>query len=235
METGSYFKLRGIDPDQYFKFEVPFWFISRISKISKNAKFLDFGSGYGQWIHSLRSHGYTNLYAADIEPDALDFLNESKINTIDLRNGFDAISNLKNSFDVIFTSHVLEHISKDEVVQVLKHLRDLLKSDGELYIAVPNAQAFTNTYWAYEDFTHHTMYTYGSLRYILQQAGFTSIEIIDKDALEGSKALIKLFRSFFQKLFYLRYQFWKKILGSPTHINGEESFCWEIKVRVRKT
>ncbi len=52
---------------------------------------------------------------------------------------------------------------------------------------MPNAQSHTGCYWAYEDFTHNTLFTAGSLLYVLKMAGFAHIEIIDKDALVGVK------------------------------------------------
>lgn len=41
---------------------------------------------------------------------------------------------------------------------------------------MPNAQSNTDCYWAYEDFTHYTLFIAGSLLYVLREAGFTNIE-----------------------------------------------------------
>ena len=37
-------------------------------------------------------------------------------------------------------------------------------------------QLNTDCYWAYEDFTHYTLFIAGSLLYVLREAGFTNIE-----------------------------------------------------------
>ena len=44
----------------------------------------------------------------------------------------------KNSIDLIYASHILEHITRIEYTGVLTRWYDLLKSDGTLRIAVPD-------------------------------------------------------------------------------------------------
>jgi hypothetical protein len=114
---------------------------------------------------------------------------------------------------------------------VLTKLRGLLSADGSLLVAVPNAQAYTGCYWAYEDFTHHTLYTYGSLLYILRAAGFSGMELLDRHAVAGSKMFRRSVRLAFGALYRVNYSFWKKILGSPTHISSVDVFTYELKVR----
>lgn len=81
-------------------------------------------------------------------------------------------------------SHVLEHLPKDMIIPVLQKIRDsLLNKDGELCIMVPNAMSNTNCYWAYEDFTHNTLFTPGSLLFVLREAGFSDITFLDPDGL----------------------------------------------------
>lgn len=44
----------------------------------------------------------------------------------------------RGSFDLIYASHVLEHVQRHTVVATLSHWRDLLKDGGVLRLAVPN-------------------------------------------------------------------------------------------------
>ncbi|MGC9101323.1 MAG: hypothetical protein ACP5HC_08750 [Caldisericum sp.] len=40
---------------------------------------------------------------------------------------------------------------------------------------VRNVQSNTGAYWAYEDFSHFTLFTSGSIYYVLKMAGFDEI------------------------------------------------------------
>ena len=61
--------------------------------------------------------------------------------------------------DVIIMSHVLEHFPKDNIIPTLKKAYNILNPNGKLIVSVPNAQSNTGSYWAYEDFTHSTLFT----------------------------------------------------------------------------
>lgn len=52
----------------------------------------------------------------------------------------------RGTFDLIYASHVLEHVQRNAVIATLSHWRDLLKEGGVLRIAVPNFKAVCRRY-----------------------------------------------------------------------------------------
>jgi len=62
---------------------------------------------------------------------------------------------------------------------------------------VPNAQSPVGCYWAYEDFTHTTLFTAGSLYYVLKMAGFKEITFVDPLCIEGLPLWKKMVRKTF--------------------------------------
>lgn len=54
----------------------------------------------------------------------------------------------KDSFDLIYASHVLEHVHRRAVGATLHHWVELLKPGGVLRLAVPNFAAVCNRYMA---------------------------------------------------------------------------------------
>ena len=52
----------------------------------------------------------------------------------------------KNSVDVIYASHVLEHVGRWEYTAVLQRWFDLLKSGGVLRLAIPDFEAIAKYY-----------------------------------------------------------------------------------------
>ena len=57
-----------------------------------------------------------------------------------------AIPYPQESFDLIYSGHVLEHINRNVTLSALTHWRSLLKPGGILRLAVPNFQAIVDHY-----------------------------------------------------------------------------------------
>jgi len=57
----------------------------------------------------------------------------------------------RESFDLIYASHILEHFNKNLVLAALTHWRDLLKDGGILRLAVPDFEAIVAHYIHYHD------------------------------------------------------------------------------------
>jgi len=73
--------------------------------------------------------------------------------TVDISKGADICWDLSlpfplkdNIIDKIYTSHLLEHFHYQELLQLLKELKRILKSGRELSICVPDAKIFVNAY-----------------------------------------------------------------------------------------
>lgn len=146
------------------------------------------------------------------------------------------LGNLKNpfeqKFDVIILSHIIEHIPKSEIISTLAFIKnEFLVKNGKLLIAVPNAQSNTDCYWAYEDWTHTTLFTSGSIYYVLKAAGFEKIKFLDIDCTLGSSKIKSIIRKFFLKVYKINKNFWNKITCSAYHQPSPQIFSYEIKVK----
>lgn len=109
-----YYKIRAkIALEKYFK------------KIPKNSKVLEFGVGLGQNIFYLK-----NAIGYDISKFSLDFCHKKGIQ---ITNNLNELKN--KDFDVVFCSHVLEHL--DHPINSLKLMKQKLKSGGKLILILP--------------------------------------------------------------------------------------------------
>ncbi len=229
-QQNSYFEYRNIDSLFYENTNVPVWIQEEIK--DKHLSVLDYGCGFGQILNALKNSNHLNVYGVDIEKKAIEHclsnnLNVKELDLNDLNNPFDF------KFDAIILSHIIEHIPKDEIINTLSFIKnEFLSENGKLLIAVPNAQSNTNAYWAYEDWTHTTLFTSGSLYYVLKAAGFKTIEFLDIDCTLGSKSIIKRFiRKFLLRLYIGNKNFWNKITGSSYHKPSPQIFSYEIKCK----
>jgi predicted TPR repeat methyltransferase len=229
----SYFELRQVSPATYADYAIPSWIQRQLDTVDKEARILDFGCGFGQLIQGLKAHGYPRVEGADVEVAALMHCEANGHTVHDVSAGDTFFHSNREQFDLIVTQHVLEHIPKIDVVSTVAHLRSLLRPMGRLIVAVPNAQAFTGAYWAYEDFTHQTLYTSGSIYYVLKAAGFHDIQFLDIDCTAGLGPIKTVLRRSLRKLFSTYYHLMCRLLVSPTHDPSPNIFSYEIKVVAR--
>ncbi len=226
----NYFGDRNISPASYSDYKIPLH-LKHVLPEDKGKLIFDFGCGFGQVLRALVDDGYSNVVGYDIEPNAIAYCQSNGLTMLDGTQS--ALETLSAKYDFIIISHVLEHLPKPEIIPLLIKIRGLLAPGGEVYIAVPNAQSNTGAYWAYEDFTHHTLFTAGSLFFVLRQAGFYNIEFIDPDCLEQSTSSIKrLIRSLLLQIYKWNYAFWNLVTSSSFHLPSPQIFSYEIKVLV---
>jgi SAM-dependent methyltransferase len=228
--VADYFELRGIDERSYKDHVIQPWLESEISSFGRGARVLDFGCGFGQNLHALKRLGFESAEGCDINSRAILSCVENGLKVSNLDISSDFYDNQLDYYDIVYATHVLEHIPIDAVVDVLRSIKKILRPGGKVVISVPNAQAYTGPYWRYEDFTHHTLYTSGSLKYILLEAGFSQVQLIDRDGTLGGNPVKRLARILLINLFKANYRFWKRVLGSPTHLGSEDVLTWEVKM-----
>lgn len=231
IQKNNYFNYRNITEESYKSLQVPLWIKQEIK--NKDSKILDYGCGFGQNLKKLKHNNYKNIYGADIDPTAIQSCQNNNliVKQLDLEN-------LKNpynfKFDVIILTHIIEHIQKSKIITTLTFIKkEFLSENGKLLIAVPNAQSNTDCYWAYEDWTHTTLFTSGSIYFVLKAAGFDKIEFLDIDCTLGSSKIKSTIRKFFLMIYVFNKKFWNKITYSAFHQQSPQIFSYEIKVKAK--
>jgi predicted SAM-dependent methyltransferase len=106
----------------------------------KRPRVLDVGSGLESAAGVVLEHLNPDVVRLDVNPKCNpDILH-------DITNPFP--EGLQDSFDVVYVSHVLEHIDRDQVITVLKNVIACLKDGGEIWLLVPSME------WAAEQVMH---------------------------------------------------------------------------------
>lgn len=223
----AYFSLRNVAATDYNNFAIPAYVMRLLP--DKRARILDFGCGFGQLIEALHRHGFAHVAGADISAIAIRHLLQKGLDGHDLAYESDFFDTYAAQFDFIIMSHVLEHIPKTEMTAMLVKIRSLLRDGGQLLIMVPNAQSNTHGYWAYEDFTHTTLFTSGSLLYVLHAAGFTDVMFVDKDCTAGLSPLKAVLKKCLLSIYKTNKHFWNKVTSSAFHAPSPLIFSYEIK------
>lgn len=224
----GYLSARGVNAGDYGDYVLPLYIINYLP--DADGKVLDIGCGFGQFLLELKRRGYTDIQGIDIDSESIEYCLSQNINVTQVKSLSSFASLNENAFDLIVMSHVLEHINKPEIIETLRLVRSMLSAEGRLVVMVPNAQSNTHAYWAYEDFTHETIFTSGSISYVLQKAGFTSIEFVDIDCTFGKPLWRRYVIKFLQKLYQVNRHFWNAVTFSAYHAPSPEIYSYEIKV-----
>jgi len=73
----------------------------------------------------------------------------------------------RESFDLIYSSHVLEHFNRHMILAVLGHWRSLLRPEGILRLSVPDFKAICEYYSKTKSLKPVTGLLYGGQRHLL--------------------------------------------------------------------
>lgn len=224
----NYFTWRGVTPVYYENYR-PTSYLQLALPADKRSCILDIGCGYGQVLRGVQSLGYSNSYG--IEPSESACKQAASYGLNVLRGYVQDLGNkIPCKADFAYMFHVLEHIPKQDVIPTLKYIREnMLKEGGRILIAVPNAQSFTGPYWRYEDWTHETLFTSGSLLYVLRAAGFKQAEIYDTDCLLGVKGWGLFAKKLALRIYKFIYWLGCKASHSATHEPSPKVFSFEVK------
>ena len=87
------------------------------------------------------------------------------------------------SFDVIYCSHLLEHIEQQDARGLLlDEIADVLKDDGVFILVAPNADRWGREFWNV-DYTHHFVTTSRRINQLLSDHQF---EVIKVEGMSGT-------------------------------------------------
>jgi SAM-dependent methyltransferase len=143
----------------------------------KNAAILDIACGTGQLLFALQNNGYSNSKGIDIGAEQLEIARNMGVANIEQENLFDHLKTRKNRYDIIIASHILEHLTKEEVLECVGLIYKALKPGGRILALIPNVTALSGAWLAFSDFTHEIVFTPRSFCQILRVCGFSDLKI----------------------------------------------------------
>jgi cyclopropane fatty-acyl-phospholipid synthase-like methyltransferase len=139
----------------------------------RGLRILELGCGAGGLIALLRRKGYANVAGVDASPEQVAAAGASGIEGVRQADLFEALRQLSDdSQDVIVAFDVIEHLTKDEALELAVQVNRVLSPEGRWIIHTVNAESPFFGRVRYGDFTHETAFTQRSMRQLLSSAGF---------------------------------------------------------------
>ncbi|MBI5441708.1 MAG: class I SAM-dependent methyltransferase [Deltaproteobacteria bacterium] len=228
-----YFDNRSVSPDEYRGYQLPRYLLDALPP-GRNARILDIGCGFGQTLEGLGRLGYASVRGVDVSSQAVEACAARGLRVVLIEDLRAFCETSAERFDFVLMSHVLEHLPKAEIVDTLRAIREhLLAVGGALLVMVPNAQSPTGCYWAYEDFTHTTIFTAGSLLFVLRAAGFVEVALLDPDGMADSRPWARCLRRAFLRLYRAGWWAVNAATSSSFHRPSPQVFSFEVKALAR--
>ena len=185
---------------------------SKFFPADKNAHILDIGIGNGEMLHLLNDCGYNNAEGVDISPSTINACKARGYKCTLVENTVDFLKQNKNKFALISMFHVIEHISKEDIIPLICACREALTDDGILLLETPNMANIDGLLMRYNDFSHLTGYTQTSLYQLLKLCSFSKIELPEVDVFLKKTFKMNILR-FLNKLFTKFILIQRKIAG----------------------
>lgn len=144
MDYGSKYK---------FTTEISYLFKNRIfEKYCQNKKVLDVGCGQGDY---LQYFGKDSL-GLDLSINNLEAAKNRglRVKSFD----FNKTNSLDESFDIVFASHILEHV--ENPINFLKFCNNHLNKDGKLILSIPNEISLIHMKYPYFTYDGNHLYSF---------------------------------------------------------------------------
>ena len=108
----------------------------------KTAAILDLGCGHGTLVHFAQLSGYCNTQGVDVSGQQVELA--QKLGIANIKQG-DLMETLKgippSSLDVVVAFDVIEHFTKDELIDLVDAIHRVLKPNSCWIIHAPNASS----------------------------------------------------------------------------------------------
>ncbi len=141
---------------------------------------IDVGCGTGRLIHYLNNKNY-KVKGCDLSKIAVKFANRINNKNLCIVGSATKIPFKNNSFDLVISDSVIEHLTKKEAKIFLKEAARVLKPNGSIFLVTPNfatpIRLFHGLKWfGFSDPTHINFFTPIGLSCLLKTQKFSNIK-----------------------------------------------------------
>ena len=137
---------------------------------------LDLGCGTGALLYLFHTLGCRSLTGVNLCQEEIEIAKAYVPAIFHNKDLLQFLRDTEDTFDWIGCFNILEHLSKDQVLETLQLCSDRLRPGGCLVIMVPNGLSAYSSVTRYWDFTHKLAFVPNNFRQMLPLCGFKSIE-----------------------------------------------------------
>lgn len=137
----------------------------------RGAAILEIGCGDGALMTAARRLGYKSVEGIDASPQQVELCRRAGLE-VACAGAAEFLRSADRPYDTVVMSDVLEHMTTEYALEVLRLTHRRLRPGGKVIIRVPNMSNPLNLRTRYADLTHGIGFTVESLRQALIATGF---------------------------------------------------------------
>lgn len=141
------------------------------------ARVVDLACGDGSLVEHLRSRGYVNVSGVDASSEQVAVARERGIADIIYADVFDFVAAHDAALDAAIAVDLLEHLTRDEILALLRGVRRALRPGGRLVVQTCNGASPMFGRIRYGDFTHEMAFTRRSIIQAFVAAGLAPVGV----------------------------------------------------------
>ncbi|MEP7196977.1 MAG: class I SAM-dependent methyltransferase [Saprospiraceae bacterium] len=171
----------GVDARSLFEIEKSQFgeeIIPLIKHKAKDSVIFDIGCGSGSLLKVLQESGFKNSSGIDISPEQVSIAHKMDVLNVSEGDALEYIKSKNNSCDILFGMDIIEHFTKDELVNLLQDCLGYLKPGGMAIFRTPNLDGILSSVYANGDFTHENYLNASSAMQVCLACGFDKVKII---------------------------------------------------------
>lgn len=161
---------------------------------------LDLGCGRGEFLELLNENGITGIGVDNYE-EFIEFCRAKGLHVVCEEVIQYLMSRENDSVGGVFAAHIIEHLTKDQLLKVVHLSYQKLKQGGYMIMETPNPMClstYTNSF--YIDPSHQKPVHPKMMEYLLQREGFCNIEILFTEASKNRYRLPQLASGYIDNL-----------------------------------
>ncbi len=136
---------------------------------------LDLGCGTGELLYLFHSLGCQSLTGVNLCQEEIDLAKSTVPADFHLSELVQFLRHTQQTWDWIGCLNILEHLTKDEVLETLQLCARRLRPGGSVIVMVPNGLSAYSGVTRYWDFTHKLAFVPNNFRQLLPLCGFESV------------------------------------------------------------
>lgn len=142
---------------------------------------LDIGCGDGVGALTMKALGAATVTGIDADIEQTETAKTLGVHAYHVDDAMTFLSQNSVRYSTIFMLDIIEHLPVESQIPLLMSVKKSLLPEGRVVITTPNANSTFAGRYRYVDWTHFSSFTEHSLRFVLKEAGFSSIHITNAD------------------------------------------------------
>ena len=148
----------------------------------KSPRVVELACGHGSFLWWLKARGFERAIGVDSSREQIVFARQVRLPVFEGDVNDWLSKQVANSLDVMVGIDLIEHLSKDAFMQLLKSSARVLGTEGKLILRYPNGDSPLVGRNLFNDITHVWTYTTNCIETLARMHGFQRFEFRDESA-----------------------------------------------------